>query len=365
MSKPMKKSSKIALIVLVVLVLLGICFTTVGLYAKNEINKPRFSLPEQPLQPSVTPLPADAAQGAAYIERLFQATRADDVETTWYTDVNLGGDAQLPFADADNALLLFIRDQAAGQIAALYPSLTDAVTLAVDAAPRLPLDAPVIEFTAEQGRTDDAGNVTEDDFYFITLTLDPASIDTQAMTTGEVYQGITEILAPAASMDEIHLEATNLTVSAKIDRVTDQLLTVDVTRTFEAQAALTLTDAYAALAAEKTANVTLPYETTEHFSFRHYGARFTERAMAVTPGDMKALPAAVTVNAAATKEDYKLTFDVSQPETMTIDADGVMNVLQASDKPVTITMTLDYDGHSYTDQLLVYITELEVETTNA
>ncbi|MBR4727071.1 MAG: hypothetical protein IK080_04190 [Clostridia bacterium] len=364
MSKPMTKKTKILLGVLCALVALGICFTAIGFYAKNEIEKPRFQMPEETPQASVTQLPADGAQAAAYVQRLFAAAlAADDVELSLHTDVDLGGDATLPFADADNDLLLYIRDQAGGQIAALYPTFSNTVMRNEADKPQLPLPANVLEYTSEQGHTDENGEVTDDQYYFITMTLDPAAIDTQAMLASDVFRGVGEILAPAAAVDKAEITPQTLTLSAKIDRVTDQLLTVDVTRGCQIDAAVTLSDAYAALSAEKAAQVTLPYQTTEHFSFFYYGARFTERAIVVKANDMKQLPAAVNVNADTTKDDYKLTFEVSHPDMLSVDADGVLSVAKKIE-PVTATvkMTLAYDGHTYEDTLTVYITDLEVET---
>ena len=364
MSKPMTKKTKILLGVLGVLVALGLCFTAIGFYAKNEIEKERFQMPELQSEPSVTVLPTDGAQAAAYVQRLFDAAiTADDVELNLRTDVDLGGEATLPFADADNGLLLFVRDGAGGQIAALYPTISNTVMRDEAVKPQLPLTAGVLECTAEQGHTDEEGNVTEDQFYFITLTLDPAAIDTQAMLESEVGQGIQKILAPAAAVDKAEITPQSLTLNAKIDRLTDQLLTVDVARAYQVDATVTLTDAYAALSAERTVPVSLPYQTVEHFSFSHYSARFTERAIVVQANDMKQLPAAVTVNAEATKDDYKLTFEVSHPDMISVDADGVLSVVKKIE-PVTasVKMTLDYDGHTYEDTLTVYVTDLEVET---
>ena len=77
---------------------------------------------------------------------------------------------------------------------------------------------------------------------------------------------------------------------------------------------------------------------------------------------MKALPASVTVNSEATKDDFKLTFTPSDREAVSIDEDGVMTVNVNGEKTVTVKMTLEYDGHTYTDDLTVYITEKEVST---
>lgn len=364
MSKPMKKKTKILLGVLCALVALGICFTAIGFYAKNEIEKERFQMPELQPEPSVTALPTDGAQAAAYVQRLYAAAlAADDVELSLHTDVDLGGEATLPFAAVDNDLLLFVRDGAGGQIAALYPSISDTVMRDEAVKPQLPLTGEVQECTAVQGQTDEEGNVTEDQFYFITLTLDPAAMKTQTMLESEVGKGIREILAPAAAVDKAEITPQSMTLSAKIDRLTDQLLTVDVARAYQVDATVTLTDAYAALSAERTVPVSLPYRTVEHFSFRHYGARFTERAIVVQANDMKQLPAAVAVNAKATKADYKLTFEVSHPDLISVDADGVLSVAKKIE-PVTasVKMKLEYDGHTYEDTLTVYVTDLEVET---
>ena len=147
-----------------------------------------------------------------------------------------------------------------------------------------------------------------------------------------------------------------------IDRVSDQLLSAEIERNVLVTTTIRLTEASSALLSERQGKISLPYETTQHVDFKHYGTRFLKRAMVVKPGDMKALPADVRVNAEAMKEDYKLTFTASEPDVLSFDEDGVMTVNRAFDDPVTVTMTLEYDGHTYTDDLIVYISEWEVAT---
>ena len=77
---------------------------------------------------------------------------------------------------------------------------------------------------------------------------------------------------------------------------------------------------------------------------------------------MTALPADVVVNGEAAGDDFTLTFTSTDPDAITIDADGVMTVHKAPEETAQITMTLVYGAHTYTDTLTVYITELEVET---
>ena len=165
------------------------------------------------------------------------------------------------------------------------------------------------------------------------------------------------------------MTAENLTLSVesvdyecRVDRLTDHLLNVDVKTVWLADADAVFTGDCADMG---TQHATLTYTETTHLSFSWYGARFLKRAIAANVGDMTALPADVKVNAEATKgDDFTMTYVASDPDAITIDEDGVMTVHKTPEETVTITMSLEYGGHSYTDHLTVYITELELEVEN-
>lgn len=367
MSKPVKNAKKIVLGVLVVAILLGTCFGTVAIYAKKTLNKPKFVKPEDEPLASATQLPSQQAEAFALVTRVFtDAIKADDVEGSWHTEAEINGDIVTPFSDTDNAIIDFAKGRVAGKISELYPSESAVrMTEAKDVPDiRVPA-ASVTGYTAERGRTDENGNVSEDDYYFITLTVNPDSVRDDNITGSELFNSICDGFKDVLTVDEADVNLKNVVYSFRIDRVTDDLLNADVTREYDVKANVTLTEKYSALIKGDSGNkaeIEFPYKAVTKMSFTHYGAKFTQRSMAVRPDDMKALPAAVTVNSQATKDDYKLEFKPSAEGYLTIDEDGVMNVEKASDKPVIITMTLEYDGHTYTDELTVYITELEVET---
>lgn len=369
MSKPMKKKMRIFLIALAVIVLLGACFGSVALYAQREINKPRFTLPEAPIR-SLSELPAEKSDAVSYVRRLYEsAVQADDVEASWHTDVKVKdfeSDMIAPFAKADQNILFYIRENASDQLRALYPDVSgvtqskNAGVFAFDLT-----EADVLDFTAAQGRYKDDSEYVDDQYYFITLTVDPARVDTEALKEGEVCRKFTEIFAPALTVSAAEIEAREIKMVFKILRAYDQLVSLEITRGYQIRVLADLTDDYAALltpGSGESAEIEFPYVSTEKISFDHYRAHFTRRNMAVNPGDMKALPADIKVKTEATKEDYTLTFEVSQDGVLEIDEDGVMTVLKMTEEPVTILMTLTYDGHTYTDSLTIYITELEVET---
>ena len=99
----------------------------------------------------------------------------------------------------------------------------------------------------------------------------------------------------------------------------------------------------------------------DNINFHHYCLRFYEKQLVAKPDDIKALPLDVMVHSTATKEDYTLTFDATDPDAISIDDTGVMTVHAAREEAITITATLEYDGHSYSDTLTLYVTELEVK----
>ncbi|MBO4342494.1 MAG: hypothetical protein J5870_05310 [Clostridia bacterium] len=373
MSAAKGNGKKIFLIILIVAVLIGACFTTVTIYAKKQLNKPKFTPPEDPPRQSVTQLPQNKAALYGYVYGLFSsACAADDVEGSWHTDVNLAGDIVSPLSENDKAVVSYIRDNAAGQIQAVYPNENAVLMSKADYTPKIGIRADEISgFTAEQGRRDDNGNVSDDDYYFVSFTLNPETINTDSIVKSKTYKEICSLLSDAVTVDKAEFILNEAKADYKIDRIRNHLISSVLNKKYTVKATVTLKDEYAKLYKEKTFDVELPYETNEIVNFNYYGAFFIQQSMTVKPDDMKSLPASITVNAEATKEDYKLTFTPSEEGLVSIDEDGVMTVdksaakkLAAPDEKLVINMKFEYDGHTYTDDLTVYITELEVATDN-
>jgi len=358
--KPMKKGFKVFLGTVVVILVIALCFGSIALYLKHEQAKPVFTPPELEPQKSVTELPESAVEATAYIDRLYQTmTTADDVEGDWHTDVLLG-EVTTPLADADNALVQFVREKAPGQIASFYPNAAELVMADVEDAPTFYIDpAKVLEFDAHQGEiTEDKDDSTH---YYLDFTLTPDDVDVNAVKAGEVYQRIAETLSPALTIEALEITLTGETVNCVVDRLSDDLQSVRITKNYEIKAALQFGVDYAALVDGGKAEVAFPYTTVENINFNHYKLRFSQKQLVAKPDDIKALPLDVMVHSTATKEDYTLTYEVSDSEALSIDETGVMTIHAARDEAITITATLNYDGHTYSDTLTLYITELEVK----
>ena len=358
--KTMKRGTKIFLGVVGVILAVALCFGCIYLYLRHEQQKPIFEEPELEPQASLTELPTAPEEAAAYIDRLYQAmTTADDVEGDWRTDISIG-DITTPFAAADNALVQYFRGQAPGKIAAFYPNAAEVVMADVTDAPVFTIDpGKVLEYASYQGE------ITEDNddsvHYYLDFTMTPDVVDTEAVKAGDVYKQIAETLSSAMTIDALEIIPVDETVNCKVDRLSDDLLNVKITKNYRIQATVTLGDDFAALSEGGKADVEFPYATVEYINFHHYGLRFYEKQLVAKPDDIKALPMDVTVHSTATKEDYTLTFDATDPDAISIDDTGVMTVHAAREEAITITATLNYDGHVYSDTLTLYVTELEVK----
>ncbi|MBQ6066521.1 MAG: hypothetical protein IJK89_06830 [Clostridia bacterium] len=372
----MKKGTKIFLAVLIVLVLLGLCFFCVAMYAKHEFEKEKSWLPPKyaPQQASVTELPDNVHDAYEYTMRLYQdALHHDAVEGSWYTEVDLGGDMTLPFAEADNKLIGMIRDRATPQVQALYPTVNGA-KMTEEAADELPeiflKESDILEYSYDPAAVFNRKGEYVSDTYEIVFKVDPAFENADEIRHGAVYEGICDILGDAMTVNDADLDVKNVEICFRIDRLTDRMISADVSRSYEIKADVTLTDDFAPLlgdGGQKDATVTLPYRATEKVSFKWYGLHFRDDYLEQRPDDIVTLPLDVFVNDAAVQgEDFTVTYTVSDPETMEIDDEGTMTVNRVSETSdtdgVTVTATLEYEGRTYEDSMIIYVTKLDKTT---
>ena len=377
MSKPMKKGVKVFLILLIVAVLLTACFICVGIYAKLEFQKERTWLPPVPIpqQASVTELPDNAHDAYEYVMRLYrEAVNSDRAEGSWHTDVDLSGDVELPFKDADKTLFDDIRGEAAGAIQALYPTVWGA-KMSDEAADEIPVidlkESDILEYVYDAGSVFNRKGEYLSDTYELIFKVDPAFEDAAALHESNVYKGVCDALKDAVTVDNAEIEVLEVELRFRVDRLTDQLQSVELSRRYDVTATVTFTDAYGAMAENAGARqitVTLPYRATERISFMWYGLRFTKDYLEQKPNDMVMLPLDVHVNGAAVQgEDFRLEYEISDPETLEIDKDAVLTVNKANDvsdtEGIHVTAILHYDGKDFTDDIIIYVSEKDKTAT--
>ena len=377
MSKPMKKSVKVFLAVVILVFLLGLCFLSVAIYAKREFEKERSWIPPKfpPQQTSVTEYPDNIHDAYTYVMRLYdEAVRSDIVEGSCHTDVDLSGEMSLPFDEVDNNIINEIRGGAAGAVQAFYPSVGG-----VKAENGKPSDMPVIDLQENEilkfnydpdSLFDRKGNYRSD-VYEIVFKVDPSFEKIEELKDSEVYKGVCESLKDAMTVNDAQFDLKEVEIRFRVDRLTDRMQSVDIYRNYDITADVTLTDAYAELSGDSATReyiFTIPYKATEKIEFMWYGLRFTMDYMEQRPDDITTLPLDIRVNGESVQgEDFVLSFDVSAPETLTIDKDAVMTVNKTNDvsdtEGVVITASMEYLGKTFSDDMIVYITELEKTET--
>ncbi|MCR4594531.1 MAG: hypothetical protein K5761_05700 [Clostridiales bacterium] len=363
----MSKLKKTILIILAVVALLGICFGSLAIYAKKEINKPRFEAPEAPAEEALSKLPETKEEAFAYVADLFEkSASADNVEISQHTDAHFPSEGrETSFRDADQKVFARILDNAQANVSALYRS--DEGVLASEFRNPLKLGftaGDIIDFSAERGYKDDKGETVDDGNYYISFTLKPESMNTDRMLQSDIRKNAEKELASLADIRSLDIRPDSFTASFRIVYASDMLVWAEIKKDMKLDAAVDFTGDYKALS-DETSKLLIPYETVQTIDYFNYGLHFTERQLAVRNKDMKALPLDVRVNSETTSDEFKLTFDVSKDGILDIDKDGVMNVVGVDDGPVTVTASLQYRGRTYTDTLLVYTTELEVQTDEA
>ncbi len=377
MSKPLTRKTKVILGILIAAVLMGICFLCVAIYARNEFKKERSWLPLkfEPQQASVTELPDNADDALTYATRLFdEALHSDIVEISCRTDVDLSGELKLPFREADNNIIDKIRSQAAGAVQALYPTLDSQRVTDVkpEELPRISLkSSDVLEYAYDAESIFNRKGEYNSDTYEIVFKVDPAYENADEIRHGSVYEGICDILKDAATVNNVDLDTQDVEMRFYVDRLTDRLQSVSVSRSYQITADVTLTDAYAGLlkdAGSKDATVVFPYKATEQINFMWYGLRFTVDYMEQKPDDIMTLPLEIHVNNAAVQgEDFTVDYMISDPQTLEIDEEAVMTVNQTNavsdTEGVKVTATLTYDGKTFSDDIIIYITKLDKATT--
>lgn len=377
MKKPLSRKAKAALLAAGLILLIGVCCLCVTLYAKSVINAPKFEKPEEAPLPSVTEIPASEAEKLAYLEKLYTESFCKGAQVSYHTDISVDdGSITVDCNDADLGVLKYAKGSVLSHLSGKYDScdkmsgnmmkITPAVALTTEKiVPGFALTPEnIITLTLEQGKTGDDGEVTEDEFYFFSgeaVTSDPLPANYAAFSAEKdtaAAKALLEDIADSCAVSEINTEITSCSFEGKIDRVYDHLIYIHFTRVYTVSAVLDFTGDYASMGKVK---ISFEYKASDCYDYNWFGARFTEKAVYLNPGDFEALPASVVVDENAASEDYELTFDVSDESIVTVDEGGVITAIKASETPVKVKMTLKYLGMEFSDECSVTVTEMEVE----
>lgn len=352
----MSKKKKTVLLIVGLVLLAGICCVCVGAYAKSIINQPKFVVPEAELQASATEIPADDEGKLAYISKLYDGSFTDEAEADHSYDISIDtGSVKSNASGSDLACLMLAKDrvvdfvknsrQVSGDYRCKFAYVPENIG----------------EFTFTRGTTNDAGEITDEDYYFFEIKGDGVSDGDEDFTPfiTDAVNALAKELDGTAEIKNYTVTKIHTDSKGKIDRIRDHLLRMEIRRFYTAEFTLSFVNEYEALG---EINLSFDFSAADIYDYKWYGAYFTEKALYLNPGDSETLPLSTYVAEGTAAGDFKLKFDLSAEGVIFVDENGNLEALEAADEPVEITMTFEYKGRTYTDNCFVTVTDLEVET---
>lgn len=362
MKKPLSKKAKGALIALGIIALLGICIVCVSAYAKKLMNEPKFIIPEAKPLASATLIPEGDSEKLSYVKNLFDSSFGKGNNVSKRTEISINDDSVVSNAKAsDLAIIKFAKGQILNSIGDSY-EVFDKLEGNEIAAPTLNGNGSIIQCTFEQGRTEDNGEIKDEDLYFFDFVLSPEGVENSTAFSLEADKKFLAFLidsfAEMFKITAVKAELSACNLSGNADRVYDQARHIEFARTYLVDAELEFIGEYSALG-----KISIKFEATatDKYDFIWYGARFTEKAVYMNPDDEKTLPASVCVADNTEQSEFTLSFASSDEGVVSVSEDGVITAHKAVDVPIEITMTLEYKGFEFTDKCLVTVTNLEVK----
>ncbi|MCQ2475332.1 MAG: hypothetical protein MJ173_05430 [Clostridia bacterium] len=362
MKKPLSKKAKGLLLALGILALLGACIICVSAYAKKVMNEPKFEIPEAEPLASATAIPDSDAEKLLYVEKLFAGSFGSVNNVSKKTEFSISDESIVSSAkDSDLAVIRYAKGQILNDVGETYESFEKKEGSEISA-PSFLCNSGINECTFEQGQTGDDGEIKDENYYFFDFDLSPvAAGKSDVFNLGsdkKIPEFLSGKLSEMCTINDFKSELISCAVNGKADRVYDQLRQISFGRTYLAEAEIEFTGEYSALG---KINIQFEIGIIDKYDFTWYGARFTEKAVYMNPGDEKTLPAAASVAEGTEQSEFTLSFVSSDESVASVSEDGIVTAVKSSDKPVEITMTLEYKGFTFTDKCLVTVTDLEVK----
>ena len=354
---------------------LVLCLVTLVVVVK-QVEKDNKKVIASTDEASKTELAGDEEELSEYIYNLTAfANENRFVKVNKYTDLSIddgGVKVYLPdgsessndgaiFSYAKNYILPFADslygDDYVGEFGVAYNNM-----------PFVNLDGADFTVTYQIGEVDDEGNKVLDDegnhidgdYYFITYTVNGATVtgDALARTFGtdsapDVMSAVGEELSSVCTVNSSEAVAGDFIITAKVNRLTDEISTLSICRNYTVTADVTFKGDLAVFGEKE---FVFPYSVTDTYEYFYAGIALSENEIFIEEGDEVNL----TVNAVIEDDsEYEVTFSSSDTSIAMVDEMGYVKGVKLSDEPVTITVTLTYMGETFTDECIVYVGNAE------
>lgn len=324
---------------------------------------------------SKTEIKGETNELLTYIKTLTQKTSGNRfIKANTFTDISVDDNSIVVSGDdsgSDKDLLVYAKNKMLGGVDGYYPEdYTGVFGTVYEGMPVIDLPVSLVaDSRFSVGEADENGNpvyntdtgeLIDPDYYFITLYLNENAFSDS--TVSKLFQLDEEQtiaekfkadLAGKCEIDSCDAKVKELKIFAKVNRLTDEILYVNFEKTYAISADVTFKNELEVFGSKK---LEFDYKVCEKYEYHYAGISFAQNSVTVAPGDETALTVAAVIE---NNSDYAVTFTSSDESVATVDEMGYVKGIANSDKPVTITVTLEYLGETFTDECTVIVNDNE------
>lgn len=348
---------------------LVLCLATLVITVKN-VEKETSSQTIVQEKESKTNLDGEKSELSRYIKELTEYTQNNKfVKVNTYTDIRI--DDSKIFVNGNNdsndaKLFAFLKNQFVSNIDSLYKDdFNGEFGTAYGGMPIVDLTlSEKGAYTFYRGLTDengnpsfdDEGNLIDEDFYFITYTVNGNDIvkveEKKAFAIDalpDVEGKIREKLSSICKINSLKYDAVNFTLKFKINRLTDEISALEIKRLYNVTMDV---DFINELKAFGSKTIDFEYEVNENYEYFYAGVALSQDELYIEKGE----EAVLNVNAVIEDDsEYEVKFSSSDESVATVDEMGYVKAVSESKEPVIITVELKYLDEIFTDECAVYV----------
>ncbi len=204
--------------------------------------------------------------------------------------------------------------------------------------------------------TDENGNIIDGDYYFITYSMNGNDVEKPSEKLSFDLESVEQIkdktekeLSLICKMNKFEIDKGLLTIKAKINRLTDEFVSVEINRVYNVSMDVEFINELSVFGSKR---VDFEYSVTEVYNYFYVGINLLEKEISLEVGDETNL----TVNAVIEDDsEYKVEFVSSNEDVVIVDEMGYVKAVSESDTPVIVTVKLEYLGKIFTDECTVKI----------
>lgn len=322
---------------------------------------------------SKTEIKGETDELLAYLKTLTQETAGNRfIKANTFTDISVDDNSIVVFGDNsgnDKDLLIYAKNKMLGGVDGYYPEDYKGVFGTVyEGMPVIDLPVSLVsESRFSVGEADENGNpvyntdtgeLIDPDYYFITLYLNENAFSDSTVSKlfqldeeQTVAEKFKADLADKCVIDGCDITVKELKIFAKVNRLTDEILYVNFEKTYAVTADVIFANELEVFGSKK---LEFDYRVCEKYEYHYAGISFAQNSVTVAPGDETALTVAAVIE---NDSDYAVTFTSSDESVATVDEMGYVKGIKASSNPVTITVTLEYLGETFTDECTVIVND--------